>query len=246
VRAPSASILICGVQRAGTWLLAHSLASSGVAGHPAEYFSHDDLRRFREQWDVTSDAAYLERVIEKGTTPNGVFATKLMWNSLESFLFRLRRLLREYDRPDLEVIEQVFPRPQFVWIRRRDLVAQGVSWAKAAQTGQFAAHQAAASAPVFDFAEIDALVHLAAVQTGNWRRWFAVNGMRPVEITYEELRADTPGVVADVLASLGLELPADVTIGPPPELRPQGDSLSEQWIARYRELAAASHVARTS
>jgi LPS sulfotransferase NodH len=231
------SIFICGVQRAGTWMLAHSLASSGVAGRPAEYFSHDDMRRFREQWGVATDGEYVERVLAEGTTPNGVFATKLMWNDLESFLFRLRRLLRDYDSSDVDVIAKVFPPPRFVWIRREDLVAQGVSWAKAAQTGQYGARRPATRKPAFDFDEIDALVHLAGVHTGNWRRWFRTHGVRPIEVTYESLCADTAAVVLAVLRELGLEPPPGTTIGPPADLKRQADAVNEEWIARYRDAS---------
>jgi trehalose 2-sulfotransferase len=161
-----------------------------------------------------------------------------MWNYLDDFLFRLRRETREYDADDLAVISLRFPRPAFVWIRREDTVAQGVSWARAAQTGQYEAHQQPTAEPVFDFEFIDGLVHLARVQTGCWRRWFAYLRIEPFEVTYENLSADVVGTTLSVLAYLGLEPSPEATIGPPSDLIQQADTLSAEWMARYRAMAA--------
>lgn len=113
----------------------------------------------------------------------------------------------------------------------------GVSWARAAQTGQYAAFQTPTAESVFDFDYIDGLVHLARVQTGCWRRWFASLGIRPFEVVYEDLSADVDGMTRSILLFLGLE-PKSATFGPPPELTKQADALSAEWIARYRALAA--------
>ena len=234
--APSQSVFICFVQRSGSWLLAHLLTSTGVAGQPAEFFSHDDMRTFRAAWDVTTDGDYVARVKEEGTTPNGVFATKLAWNALDDLMFRLRRLTREYEASDLAVIETVFPNPRFLWIRREDVVAQAVSWAKASQTGQYAAHQPASGEATFDFDHIDGLMHLARVQTGAWRRWFALHNLAPCEITYEALVADPVGTTLGALGYLGLDAPR-TSIGAPSDLVRQADAVNAEWVARYREIA---------
>ena len=228
------SVFICGVPRCGSSLLAHLLHSTGVVGYPGEYFWRDDMRRFWDEWGVSTFGEYLERVFETGTAPNGVFAAKVMWGYFDDFMFHVRRLTREYDARDLEVIERVFPAPRFVWIRRDDAVAQGVSWAKAAQTGQWAAHQSATRDPTYDFEMIDGLTHMALVHNGAWRRWFAAEGVTPVEATYEELCADAVGTVRRVLASFGLEPSRDADIAPPPELQKQADGVNAEWIARYR------------
>jgi trehalose 2-sulfotransferase len=233
---PRSSVFVCGIQRAGTWLLAHLLRSTGVAGRAEEFFDPEGMQRFRADWRVTTDAEYVERVKEAGTTPNGVFAAKLLWNAREQLLFRVRRVMRDYESPDLVAIASVFPSPRFVWIRRDDHVAQAVSWAKAAQTGQYAAHQAATSEPVFDSEQIDGLLHLIRLETGVWRRWFAAEGIEPFEITYEELSADQPAGTARVLDFLGLETPLGTRIAAPSELTRQSDAVNADWIARYRAL----------
>jgi LPS sulfotransferase NodH len=238
VTSPRSSVFICGVQRSGTWLLAHLLRSSGVAGYPGEFFSPDDARRFREEWRVSRFEDYLERVLEVGTSRNGVFAAKLMWNYFDGFMFQIRRLTSEYERPDLDVITTVFPTPRFVFVRRNDVLAQAVSWSKAAQTGQYAAHQPKTGEAVFDFDHIDGLRELVLVQNGAWQRWFATHAIVPLEVTYEELCADQVGVTMRTLAFLDLEPLSEARIAPPPELRKQADHVNADWISRYREMAS--------
>jgi trehalose 2-sulfotransferase len=115
-------------------------------------------------------------------------------------------------------------------------VAQAVSWAKAAQTGRWAAFQPVQAEPAFDFDQIDGLYHLARVHDGAWARWFAAHDIDPLRVVYEELAADPVGVVAGVIARLGLE-PSPMEGPAPMELSRQADAVNLDWAARYRRLA---------
>ena len=141
------SVLICALPRTGSSLLGELLYATGLVGYPAEWFWREDRGRNGERWQVTSFADYLARVLEAGTSPNGVFAAKLMWGYLDDVLFELRRLARSYDAEDAAVLQSAFPDPRFVWVRREDAVAQAVSWAKAVQTGQWRSDQQATAEP---------------------------------------------------------------------------------------------------
>ena len=108
----SHAYIVCSTQRSGSTYLCHLLASTGVAGNPLEYFEaraetgspphpgyflaglprtgagiRDDHRPtdapdYSDLRSVDGWEAHLERTFELGTTDNGVFATKLMWNQL--------------------------------------------------------------------------------------------------------------------------------------------------------------------
>ena len=69
-----------------------------------------------------SYAEHLERVRQWGTTPNGVFGAKLMWD-------HVGRLHRRAGDP-----LELFGDPALVWVRRRDVVRQAISLWRAMQT----------------------------------------------------------------------------------------------------------------
>ena len=228
-------MIICALPRTGSWLLAHLLHSSGVVGYPGEWFWREDRERLSREWRVRRFGDYLGRVLEAGTSDNGVFAAKVMWGYLHELVFELRRLARAYEDDDLAVLRRFFPEPRFVWLRREDVVAQAVSWAKAVQTDQWAAQQPAQREPEFDFEQVDALYHLARVHDGCWRRWFSAQGIEPHPVVYEELAAEPERVAQGVLDFLGLEAAAPLVA--PADLTRQADEVNLAWSARYRELA---------
>jgi trehalose 2-sulfotransferase len=236
VSEPITSLFVCGVPRSGTSFLAHLLASTGVAGHPSEWFWRDDFERNSRAWGVTSWDEYLDRALERATTPNGALGAKVMWGHLGELLFRLRMRTRSYEAADLAVLEAVFPSPRFVWIIREDKVAQAVSWAKAIQSGSWAAHQPVTGEVEFDFEQVDWLHHEVRIHDGSWRRWFEGHGVEPFHLTYEELCAEGEGTILRVLAWLGLEPLPGAAIGPGSELRKQADDVDAEWAARYRAL----------
>ena len=233
---PSRSVVICCLPRTGSSLLGHMLYATGATGWPGEWFWREDVDRNWKAWGVSSWREYVVRVLEARTGPTGVFCTKLMWGYLHDALFELRRLSRMYEEDDVGVLRSVCPEPSFVWIRREDVVAQAVSWAKAAQTGQWASFQAVQAEPAFDFDQVDGLYHLARVHDGAWARWFAAHGVDPLRVVYEELSADPVGVVEDVIARLELER-SPVRGRAPMELSRQGDAVNLDWAARYKRLA---------
>jgi len=99
---PRLAWFLCGVQRSGTWLLAGLLDSTGVAGRPHEWFSEATEAANRRAWRVHSTEEYMDCVRRAGTTPNGVFACKLSWNTVS----RAGNL------------DAFAPDRRFVWLRR--------------------------------------------------------------------------------------------------------------------------------
>jgi trehalose 2-sulfotransferase len=242
----TSSYFVCGVPRSGTWLLAGLLESTGVAGHPHEYFWRDTEQANRRRWGVSSFSDYLSRVEEVGTSENGVFAAKLMWGYVPELLDRLRDLTGEEAVGDRELIERFFPRPRFVFVWREDVAAQAVSWAKANQTGRW--HhwdaQAAEVEPRFDFGQIDALAQEVRKHDAAWRRWFSGNGIDAFHVRHEDLVEDMDGVTREVLSFLGIVPPPNLLVSA--RTTKSADARHEEWIARYRSMrATGGPVART-
>jgi len=184
-----------------------------------------------EAFRRTYDAA-----LRDGTTPNGVFASKVMWGYLPDLLLGLRTLPQSQGLRPPQALAAAFPRLAYVQVLRRDKVAQAVSLWTAVQTAQWRDDGRAPTEhdPEYSFRGIDHLADQLLAQERAWTRWFAGAGIEPVTIVYEELAEEPRGVTHRVLDGLGLE-PADV---PDPGMRRQAGGRSVEWIERYHDERA--------
>src|SRR3954454_10309436 len=139
-------LIVCATQRSGSTLLCALLKATGVAGVPNEWFQSfrdtglpDQPRQYLAGVDDPAVLALLpplerrgpremsfdfEAVRRAGTTPNGVFAAKVMWSHTDDLWARLRG----------RRLEDVFGPLRYVQVTRRDKVAQAVSLWTAIQT----------------------------------------------------------------------------------------------------------------
>ncbi len=242
-----ASYLICATPRTGSYLLCDLLEQTGVAGNPTEYLLAGYRKYWTEQWGTSNYAEYHEHVLRTGTTPNGVFGTKVHGAQLLEFL-RLatgRARVPTEDRP--EIVAAWFPHPTYVWSRRKDPVAQSVSWAKARQTNLWWDTDAPPAPPLgiprpdalrFDFGFIERSMYALVEWDGVWRSYFDATGIDPLTVWYEDLLADQQSAVDQVLDALGIQSPTCVGASEP-GFRRQADETSEAWVSRFKRLERA-------
>ena len=188
------SLVVCATPRSGSTLLCALLEGTGIAGRPQEFFeqlSHSGLpRQPREYFEGVDDEAILAllaptdpgepdrsdprpRALEEGTTPNGVFAAKLMWTHLLDLAERLGR------PADADLLGA--PDPHYVHVCRGDKVAQAVSLWRAVQTREWRAGAVMERGHAVYHG--GAIAHLAAqleAQDEAWRDWFADHGIEPL------------------------------------------------------------------
>jgi LPS sulfotransferase NodH len=175
-------------------------------------------------------------VLEEGSSANGVWGGKLMWDQTEDLTTHFREIL---DRPDATLhtgIDELLGETPMVFVTRPDRVDQAVSLWKAVQTREWRhGDEAGGAEPQFSFAAIHHLAQRLEADDRSWRSWFAQEGIAPLTVEYDELSADPRARVGEVLAHLGLP---DVDVPEPPTRR-QGDETSRAWARRYREQAGA-------
>ncbi len=239
------SYAMCAVQRSGSFLLCEALKNTGLAGTPEEYFLyHEDDNSWENSWwaqehGVESQSDYINLVLEKGTTPNGVFGTKLMWNYFPRVIRYLQQMpdYAGLDAPQL--LRQLFPNLHFIWIVRQDRVRQAVSWAIAAQTDIYAAWQAEVrpptQKPVFDFTLIDNLHELVLAGEQGWQNFFAVCGVTPFKVVYEEFVAAYEATALQILDFLHVPYSNNLSFGER-KMKRQATALNDEWTQRYWDM----------
>ena len=239
------SYAVCAVQRSGSSLLCEALKNTGLAGVPEEYFLyHEDENswengRWAREHGVISQPDYIRLVLEKGTTSNGVFGTKLMWNYFPYVIRYLQRLPEYAGLEAPQLLYKLFPKLHFIWIVRDDKVRQAVSWAVAAQTGIYAAWQVENNPPVqepkFDFVLIDNLHRLILEGEQGWQNFFAACGVTPFKVVYEELVATYETTALEILDYLHVPYPDNLVFGKR-KMKKQATTLNDEWTQKYRAM----------
>ena len=262
-RVEGVAYLVCATQRSGSTLLCELLKGTGVAGVPDEYFEmlrSTGLPRQPRQYFEDPEAAHLvERLaplepgrteepgefagwfhyaLGRGTTTNGVFGSKMMWNYFDDFRTRFRELPGLGDLTFNQALDEVFPNLRLVFVRRRDKVAQAVSLWKAIQTQQWrneAEPESDRRDATYDYEALQFLLRELHRWDAQWEDWFHATGREPIRVIYEEFATTRAATVGRVLDGLGIDPPEpDGASGP---MKRQADGLSKDWVERFREEA---------
>lgn len=229
---PSLSYTIWFSQRTGSTLLNKALASTGIAGDPCEWlhFQNNDPATFKRE--------DLDRIWERGTTPNGVFGLKINFEQRWIDAFRtMFELKQEVSRA--EVWSNAFPNcTKHIYMTRRNKVRLAVSWWRAIVSGEW--HRNYGEKPqehdIADKYNFDAINHLiidSAMCEAAIEDFFSESGIVPLTIVYEDFIQDYEGTIMKVLEYL--ELPTDNINVAPPFFDRLADDVSEQWVQRFRE-----------
>lgn len=234
---PTHSYLVCAIQRSGSSLLCEALKSTQVAGYPEEYFidAHFEQSDWAQQNGLNTRAAFVDHVLNAGTSANGMFGSKMMRNYFRPVVEGLQALDGYASLPAPALLDKLLPNLRYIWLERQDKVRQAVSWALAAQTGIYSAAQSATQtpqqAPTFDYTLIDNLYNLVLECDADWQAYFTDNQIEPFKVDYEAFVVNYEATVRDVLAFLAVEPPAEIA---PPPIRRQATALNEAWVAQYR------------
>jgi LPS sulfotransferase NodH/outer membrane protein assembly factor BamB/orotate phosphoribosyltransferase len=256
---PSLTYLVCGAARSGSTLLCDTLASTGVAGRPDEYFHGEgtDMEAYwMQRMGIDDRRDYVDAIVREGTTPNGIFGVKVLWGRAEDLRSKLVENLAP-SRPNLRdaslerLLREKFGAMRYVWLRRRNLVAQGISYYRARETGVWRAVKGRRDqvgpldqALEFDFAKIDRAIAYIRDCDFRWRDYFLRHRITPLVQTYEEVVADLDTSVRGILHFLNI--PHEGVVVAEADLERQADERSLEWEERYCAVTDSStslHVA---
>lgn len=232
--------VICATPRTGSTFLCRLLSATHVLGRPESYFREPDevlwSQRFglRTEGDRVHDyRQFAGAAREAATTPNGVFAARIMWGAIP----RIRRGLDgEPSRSDREALEEAFGPLHFVHLQRSDVIGQAVSWARAEQTGYWQQGDRLQRMPEPDIDQMLQIVGAIRADNAAWRSWYDLNEIEPHEVEYADLTTNPGTVLGGIAALSGLtQLPVWRSEELPQR---QADSVNAQWSALLRDALA--------
>ncbi len=275
---PTRSYLVCSTPRSGSTLVCRALNDTGVAGRPEEYFEAlrstgrprrpeqyfagvedrsilDELGSPAEegkgpppQWSRTAYDRYLEWAMREGTTENGVFGAKLMWQYLGDFAGLLRNIPEYSSLPLAELLPAAFPNLTFVRVIRANKIRQAVSLWKAVQTASWSdSGEAKGDEPPyraymqeqrpqlrFHYGAIKHLLEQTLAAEASWDAFFEHTRIKPILVLYENFAADYETSTRNILERLQLDYPDDLEIEP--RMKSQSDRINDDWARRFSEL----------
>ena len=219
------SYIIGSSYRSGSTFLCWQLWQTGVLGAPCEYFSPGlVLGVLMKRFNVFTSKDYVKKLMERRTSQNGVLGMKEHFHYFAAFLKDFPELL--------DVLSPV----NYIYISRRDKVAQAVSMAKAIQTNWWSSRMEEGPRPPlkYDRDMISNCLKEIDLQDAGWLRWFDSKKISPHQLVYEDMIADTPGTVRGIMKLLDVEKdpPSEVKV-PPAEK--QSDETNTEWIKRFEE-----------
>jgi LPS sulfotransferase NodH len=192
------TLIICSAPRTGSYELCRLLAAAGL-GIPHEYFHPQFSPTLAARWGLTDPlsplgiAAYIE-ALRRRRASGGVFASKIQHWQFDKFLRNSHGAM-------------LFDGALTIHLFRADAAAQFASYRRACVSGRWDFSPRVTSEPRPDTIEgaIAMLDELLAEDAG-FRRMFALAGINPMFVTFEDLARDPRHVVKTVARALGVLL----------------------------------------
>lgn len=196
--AVSRRIAVVSTPRCGSTLFCNALGSTNLFGLPEEWFNPRRIEAYARFAGLESVdlGRYLNHVIDRTTTPNGVFSVNVHVDQVE-----------HWKRKGLDILKLRFD--CVIYLARRDKISQAYSYAKALETDQWRSE----FKPRREFvpAHLGNLRLMRSLQqVVDWDTTFTGQHAHGVtaRFDYEDYAAD-PGVYREALRRCGIDCPDD-------------------------------------
>ncbi|MBS0381694.1 MAG: hypothetical protein JSR56_04605 [Proteobacteria bacterium] len=228
---PSRRYILATMPRSGSTLCSTRLWQSGQLGAPLEYLNFGLaaglLRRFGYEpgkdarpKDSAQISCYWRNLQQLRTSSNGVFGCKI-------FVCNLRVLASRYP----EFLSRFAP-THVVYLTRKDLVGQAISYYRAQRTNAWFGGVRAAKTPDYDFKRIQSCLVSICSQMAVWERLFEKWGVTPLRVYYEQLCCTPRQVVSAVKTHLDVRHDPAAKLSMPLIVR-QADRVTEEWRTKF-------------
>lgn len=174
-----------------------------------------------DAWNQIEVKDYLPSLLEKKTTPNGVFGFKAHFH----------QYVNTFGDDELP---KCAPIVKFIHIKRQNTVRQAVSYCRAIQTNEWAStHEGSGGQPSYDFELILKLKRRVENENNKWEHFFDKHGIRPLRISYETMQSQVWVAVEETFRFLDLPWEnrwANLNL----TLEKQSDEINDDWVSRFQ------------
>ena len=228
---PGRTYLLASVPRAGSTFFSHLLWRTGYLGAPLEYLNFEPAGPYGFAAASPQLQHQLWRsVLRRRCSPNGVFGLKAFPPQLHDLQQKNPALLQEVNAT---MLPSDRPR-RVVYLRRRDRVAQAVSYARADLSGVWRKEQENEGAAQLDYSDdaLEAAERGIAFQEAAWEQMFQELRIEPLTVWHEDVLADGAAAAQAVAEYLGVAIDALAAVAVP-HIEKQSEGDSAEWVERY-------------
>jgi len=228
---PRLSYLLVSVPRAGSTHFSHLLWKSGCLGAPLEYLNFERSGPY----GFAASSAKLQQqlwssVLRRRCSPNGVFG-------LKAFIMQFDQLNQTNPQLLQQVLGTVLPRGgrrHIIYLRRRDRVAQVISYARASLSGIWRKEQESGEQRLVEYSQeaLEAGERGILFQEDAWEMMFNDLAIEPLAMWHEDVLADPEGAAATAARYLGVTLEQGAAVDVP-AIQKQSEYDAPDWRAKY-------------
>lgn len=229
---PAGTYMLATIPRSGSTYCAIKLWQTGLLGAPMEYLNFrimgDLFRRLKYTID---DAGYIPstrlrdywRDVQRlRTSPNGVFGYKMFPSNYSEIATQAPEFLAEVT-------------PNYViYLTRNDIISQAISYSRAQRSRIWFSGIKTDTVVDYDFDHIRLCARSIENQKSTWEKIFALTGVTPLRIFYEDLMKRESHIIDEVINFMGIRPDPSAAINVPVITR-QADTISQEWHERYLE-----------
>lgn len=205
--------LIAFTLRNGSTLLCDYLTQNNL-GRPTEYFQYPFGEANKWAYDglgvSTDDFAGYIRELQRQCAPNDIFGAKLTWDHKNVLVEEARRL-----DPMIQDVEDLFPSVKWIYLKRKDKIAQAISLWRAVKTGRWHSLDPVVenTKPEYDYFGILRHLYTILVEEYIWDNYFKRLELQPALVNYEVLVRDPHNTVMQLVNYLqgSTEIINDIT-----------------------------------
>ena len=228
------NLIICFTPRSGSSWLTDRIEKTDRLGKAGEYLNPAFLPGILKRYPATSLPGYLNRVLKATASSSGVASVELTWFHLRNYAAAI----------DLRPLQDSLPKPfdldsYYMWLCRKDFVAQGVSLYKATESGLFHSPQMKdqefdPDSILYDGDKLKQWCQHILQQEFGFERWFAKNNIKPLRIFYEDMVEDPDPTLRILFNFVREEFPENLDSITSSHSK-IGNSHSEQLVRKFKE-----------
>jgi len=229
---PERVYILASTPRSGSTFLSHLLWRSGCLGAPLEYFNFLPTGHYAAVSGSAEKQIVLWRsVLHRRTSPNGVFGVKCFPTMVNYLAQRNPGLFREVT----STLLASNPDPKIVQLKRRDRIAQAISYARATRSGIWRAEQEEKGQPAtvpYSEAAIDEALQALGGEEAVWDSLYVKSGITPLVLWYEDVVERPDEAMQRAAEYLGVTLDPSATVSVP-EIRRQSREDAARWAEQH-------------